>query len=126
MKLETISDKGHQLNLEAAKDWRSLVEAAGAAGFDIDLNTAYRTREHQERLFKQYLKDVATWERNKRLGPKPSPVARPGTSSHETGSAVDIQVAKNPKLLAWLRANASRYNFYETVKTEPWHWEFRP
>ena len=125
MELEIISDQGHQLEKKAAKAWRELVVEAGSAGHDIYLTTAYRTPEHQKKLYAKYVKAIAAWEQSGRTTAKPTPVAAPGKSAHEKGRAVDIKVAAYPELLKWLRANASRFGFYETVKTEPWHWEFK-
>lgn len=126
MQLETISDDGHQLEIGAAKAWRELVVAANADGHDIYLTTAYRSPEHQKRLFAKYMKDMAAWERSGQTTKKPTPVAPPGRSKHERGEAVDIKVAAFPELLKWLRKNAGRFGWYETVKSEPWHWEYRP
>ena len=125
MELETIDDKGHQLEKKVAIAWRRLVVAAEAEGHTITLTTAFRSPEHQKKLFSKYVKDIAAWERSGKRGPKPTPVARPGKSAHEFGRAVDIKVAAFPKLLEWLRKNASRFGFYETVSREAWHWEFR-
>ena len=49
--------------------------------------------------------------------------AQPGTSKHGWGVAIDADV--DARGLAWMRANASRYGFYETTPREPWHWEYR-
>lgn len=55
------------------------------------------------------------------------PTARPGTSMHEQGKAVDF--TNNGSLITshsnqgyeWLAANASGYGFYN-LPSEPWHW----
>lgn len=126
MQLEVISDQGHKLEKKAAAAWRELVTAAGSDGHDIYLTTAYRSPEHQKRLFAKYVKDIAAWERSGRMTAKPTPVAPPGKSAHERGEAVDIKVREFPELLKWLRKNAGRFGWYETVKSEPWHWQYRP
>ncbi|MGI9119680.1 MAG: D-alanyl-D-alanine carboxypeptidase family protein [Acidimicrobiales bacterium] len=55
------------------------------------------------------------------------PTARPGTSMHERGLAIDftyngslISSRSNPGYL-WLAGNASRFGFYN-LPSEPWHW----
>jgi peptidoglycan hydrolase CwlO-like protein len=56
------------------------------------------------------------------------PTARPGTSNHEQGLAVDfncngggtIQSQSSP-CFQWLDANAASYGFYN-LPIEPWHW----
>lgn len=63
-------------------------------------------------------------------------VARPGSSAHQTGRAIDFymgfsnsssNVAKlrKTKAYSWMVANAHRFGFYP-YKTEPWHWEYNP
>ena len=55
------------------------------------------------------------------------PTARPGTSMHEQGLAIDfthggrIIGSRSSVAFQWLRANASRYGFYN-LPSEPWHW----
>ena len=55
------------------------------------------------------------------------PTARPGTSNHERGLAIDfryngggISSRSNPGYL-WLAANAATYGLYN-LPSEPWHW----
>ncbi len=55
------------------------------------------------------------------------PTARPGSSMHEQGLAVDfthngslISSRSNPGF-QWLAANAARFGFYN-LPSEPWHW----
>lgn len=55
------------------------------------------------------------------------PTARPGTSLHEQGLAIDF--SNNGALIRsrsdagylWLAANASSYGFFN-LPSEPWHW----
>ena len=55
------------------------------------------------------------------------PTARPGTSMHERGLAIDfthggrIINSRSSAAFQWLAANASRYGFYN-LPSEPWHW----
>ena len=50
-------------------------------------------------------------------------MARPGTSAHETGDAVDIGDADAG---AWLRAHGAAYGLCQTYTNESWHFELRP
>lgn len=122
--LKAIDNQGHQLALEAADAWLRLVASATAAGHTVLISTAYRDAAEQRRLYQNYVHAVADWERGGRMGQKPTPVAMPGSSKHESGLAVDVHVAAYPQLLAWLRLNAAAYGFKETVSREPWHWEY--
>jgi len=53
------------------------------------------------------------------------PTARPGTSKHESGKAVDFTCNGAPiagtSCYNWLKANAKNYGFVNYPK-EPWHW----
>jgi septal ring factor EnvC (AmiA/AmiB activator) len=54
------------------------------------------------------------------------PTARPGSSMHEQGLAIDFTsggslLTRGSPAFAWLSANASRYGFFN-LPSEPWHW----
>jgi D-alanyl-D-alanine carboxypeptidase len=56
------------------------------------------------------------------------PTARPGTSNHEQGLAVDFTCngggtiqSQSSTCFQWLEANAASYGFYN-LPSEPWHW----
>jgi LAS superfamily LD-carboxypeptidase LdcB len=55
------------------------------------------------------------------------PTARPGTSQHELGLAVDLTcngggaLGSSSPCFAWLQANAASYGLYN-LPSEPWHW----
>ncbi|MFN8051729.1 MAG: D-alanyl-D-alanine carboxypeptidase family protein [Acidimicrobiales bacterium] len=54
------------------------------------------------------------------------PTARPGTSMHERGLAIDFTqgggtLSRGSSGFAWMRANAAQYGFYN-LPSEPWHW----
>lgn len=100
---------------------------ADAKKDDVDLNLggyfAFRTYEHQSALRAQWC-----------AAGKCSGAAVPGTSNHEMGLAIDFSlpgtnksaVRNASKQLRWLRANAGKYSFKETVASEDWHWAYRP
>tara|TARA_B100000287_G_scaffold125863_1_gene117997 strand:+ start:1530 stop:3089 length:1560 start_codon:yes stop_codon:yes gene_type:complete len=54
------------------------------------------------------------------------------TSPHGTGRAIDINVGSRGGIndigdaYMWLINNAWRYGFVRTVRSERWHWEYRP
>jgi LAS superfamily LD-carboxypeptidase LdcB len=63
-------------------------------------------------------------------------VARPGTSAHQSGRAVDLHLGypieseyveelRRSAVWRWLRAHAERFGFYP-YDVEPWHWEYNP
>lgn len=54
------------------------------------------------------------------------PTARPGRSMHERGLAIDFTsgggtLTRGSAAFAWMKANASRFGFYN-LPSEPWHW----
>ncbi len=54
------------------------------------------------------------------------PTARPGSSMHERGLAVDFTeggrtLTRGSSGFAWLKANGSSYGFFN-LPSEPWHW----
>lgn len=51
------------------------------------------------------------------------PTAKPGTSNHEIGLAIDFDdcSTRNTACWQWLNSNAARYGLYP-LDSEPWHW----
>jgi hypothetical protein len=54
------------------------------------------------------------------------PTAKPGTSFHESGRAIDFRSSRGAinsrsKEFAWLKRNAPRYGLFN-LPSEPWHW----
>ena len=98
----------------------ALVEAAEDAAGDgvvLHLTSGWRSEAHQQQLFEQAVLDhgseseAAKW------------VARPGTSVHESGGAVDI----GPEAAwAWLGEHGAAYGLCQIYDNEPWHYELRP
>jgi len=102
---------GHWLGGAAAASWRRM-RAAGMPGGGI--TEAGRTRARQEYLYAQYL-----------AGRLVAYAARPGTSKHEGGRAVDMVTSSAAH--AWLithgRAHGWTRPLLRAAKPEPWHWE---
>ncbi len=109
--LAPIGIGSHRLAPAAAEAFRRMREAAAAEGVDIGVTGGYRDFAGQV--------DLA---RRKGLYSNGGLAAVPGTSQHGWGLAVDVDVDANGQ--AWLRANASRFGFFEDVPREPWHWEY--
>jgi len=92
-----------------------MAEAAQRAGIRLTINSGFRTLARQ-----QYFWDCYTTKRcnNGNLA------ARPGTSNHGRGVALDINTgATSTSTYKWMAANAARFGFRRTVPSEPWHWE---
>ncbi len=52
--------------------------------------------------------------------------AKPGTSNHEFGIAIDFSVNGRPKVYRWLVEYAFQFGWIRTVSSERWHFEFHP
>lgn len=125
MKLVDIG-QGFQLEEKAGAAFARLKAEAEAVGHTVEISTAYRSREYQTKLYGRYIKVVAAWEKSGRIGKKPPPVAPPGKSEHESGTALDIHVSSRPELFTWLMKNSTTYGFYFTANSEKWHIAFYP
>jgi LAS superfamily LD-carboxypeptidase LdcB len=96
---------------------RSAASDASVRGVEIYLNSGWRSEKYQERLFEQA---VAKYGSEANAAPW---VARPGTSVHEAGGAVDL----GPDHAAsWLSEHGAEYGLCQIYANEPWHYELRP
>lgn len=96
----------------------AMAEAARDDGVAIGVNSGFRSYPEQKFL----------WEGRQKGLPGFAPANRPGRSNHQNGIAFDIDVnggGSNPTYV-WLSANATRFGFVRTVRSEPWHWEYLP
>ena len=121
------------LRPEAAQAFRALADAARADGVVLRSVSAYRSYKQQASTYNRYLRQyqqstVDTFS------------ARPGHSEHQTGLALDINVAssqahfENTPAFAWLKAHCAEYGFilrYDLGKDsitgyrfEPWHYRY--
>ena len=124
------------LKSDEAQAFRLMFEAALLDGLVLRVNSAWRSFEHQERLYKDYERKLAWWLDHpaSTRGARPLSPARPGRSNHHNGIAVDIQRSHGQDadgdgvndIDQWLAANAERFGFFRTVQKELWHWEYRP
>jgi hypothetical protein len=86
-------------------------------GRKLIINSAMRSREDQERLYQETMAAGRPG-----IGPTGMPVARPGTSSHESGFAVDIQQGKSDKDAIYA---LNQQGLYQTVPSDPVHFQMR-
>ncbi|HET6949425.1 MAG TPA: M15 family metallopeptidase [Acidimicrobiales bacterium] len=111
---------------DIAANLAALLEAAYADGIVL-CGGGYRDPEAQIQLRREHCgtSDYAIYEMP--ASQCDPPTARPGTSMHEQGLAVDFTcngggtVSSGSSCFTWLSNNANDYGFYN-LPTEPWHW----
>lgn len=123
------------IEAKAKEAFLKLKEAAKIEGYDIDIESGYRSYEYQEKIYNQLVEEKGFTYAITR-------VAIPGKSEHQTGLAIDFCVYKNNKCYIeydmeeldetkWVHKNAHKYGFilrYPEGKEditkysyEPWH-----
>ena len=111
--LSKVGDTNHKLWAPAAESLEKMLADAKRDGVTIGITDSYRPYAEQV--------DLA---RRKGLYSQGGLAAKPGTSEHGWGMAVDLDL--NNKALTWMRANAEKYGFDENVPRESWHWAYKP
>lgn len=107
---------GAWMTIGTAIPYLQMVAAAYADGVKLQVNSGWRSNAHQAQLYADYTS-----------GERTAVAARPGYSNHQNGIALDVESANGTNAaFHWLTANAHRFGFKRTVKSEPWHWEHQP
>jgi hypothetical protein len=120
----------HLLHPEVARQYLAFKNFADSQNIKFTLSSAYRDIDHQRSLGTG------------------STVAKPGSSPHGWGGAIDISelyrsvpgkkgnpsnnaIARNTPLYRWFAANAPKFGFYNPYRLadnrgvdEVWHWEY--
>ena len=104
---------GHMLASPAAKAFTQMRTAAQQAGVKIGINDSYRSYDEQVKMAKE-----------KGLYSQGGLAAKPGTSDHGLGIALDLQL--DAKAQQWMKQNAKNYGFVNNVAGESWHWTYKP
>lgn len=138
--LSIESYNGKQINAALKNDLDAMINAAAKDGIKIFIFSGYRTIEKQTGLFNA---EVSKWKKHGYNAQDAqvkaaSVVARPRTSEHNTGLAIDFNCVEdnffNTKEYAWLIKNAAEYGFIlryskDKIDTtgviyEPWHFRY--
>ena len=114
--------RGITVHVDIAGLLDDLLSAAEADGIDLG-GGGYRNSADQWRLRELHCPDP--------LNSPPSechpPTARPGSSNHERGLAVDfttnghVIASRSDPAFLWLEEHAATYGFHN-LPSEPWHW----
>ena len=117
----------------AARACRAMVAAAAADGVRLDASGTYRSYEEQLQMFTERYSTTLLPDRPKRtwkgvdywLKPGVPSAAPPGNSFHGWGLAADLAGLDATKL-AWLAEHGPAFGFWNSVKSEEWHWPYFP
>ncbi len=126
-----LNREGMQLRATIMPSLLAMAEAARQDGIILDLSSAYRSYQYQEWLFGYWVETIGL-ERAERSS------ARPGTSQHQLGTAIDFGSITGPfaehPAGRWLAAEAHRFGFslsyprdFEEITGyifEPWHFRY--
>jgi LAS superfamily LD-carboxypeptidase LdcB len=122
---EIVTVGGFQVHQSIANNMRNLLAAAGAAGIELS-GTGFRDSSGQIALRRANCgtSDYAIFQMDP-FSCRP-PTARPGSSNHERGLAIDFTsdgrvLSRGSRAFVWLAGNAGRFGFYN-LPSEPWHW----
>jgi hypothetical protein len=96
---------------------RRAARDAADDGVEFQVNSGWRSPEHQEQLFRDAVLRYGTEEEAARW------VATPNTSAHVSGDAVDLGPAD---ATAWLSEHGAEHGLCQIYRSEPWHYELRP
>ena len=138
-------NNGQSVDRRIYDDLIAMLQAAKSEGLNPLICSSYRTNEKQEQLYQNKVSEYLSQGYSKVEASDKADfwVARPGTSEHQLGLAVDIVSTKNQRLdrsqentveQQWLIQNSWKYGFvlrYPTNKNsitgvgyEPWHYRY--
>ncbi len=138
--------EGGQVDARILEVCEKMFADAKKAGVDLRLMDAYRSYKTQSEQYEKKVKSIMAKKRLSRSKAEKEAAkitARPNTSEHQTGLALDIVTSSykkrdagfaKTKAFKWLNENAHNYGFtlrYKKNKVsvtkviyEPWHWRF--
>lgn len=137
--LLTLSN-GEQVDERIYPQLQAMFDAAREAGLSLFVAAGYRTEEKQARLMEEkiraYQEEGYSEEEARRQAEQW--VAKPGTSEHQLGLAVDInanmELCSDDQVYDWLLQNSARFGFIKRypeekasitgIGNEPWHYRY--
>ena len=122
IEVQVVPGTSIDIRAEYCTNVDNMVKAAAADGVKLDGN-AFRSYDEQVDLRRRNCgsSNYAIIERPP--GECSPPTARPGTSNHEGGVAIDFKgcSTRQTSCYKWLAGNAAKYGFKNYPK-EAWHW----
>lgn len=141
MNVKTKVCRGKEINAVVYEDLNLMISDAKKDGILLWISSGYRDMNLQTKLFnrrteREKSKDIISDEEAAKRAAKI--VAKPGTSEHNTGLAVDFNGVEDnfykTKEYKWLMDNAHKYGFIERYQKkwkdctgiiyEPWHFRY--
>lgn len=104
---QLVDVPGGKVDASIADNVKKMLNDAKKEGVDLQISSSYRSREEQERLYQAYLNGTGNL------------AAKPGSSNHESGLAIDFKNTSGA--YDWLKKNAGRYGL-KNLPSEPWHY----
>jgi hypothetical protein len=98
---------GKKVDSSIAGNVKAMIAAAKKDGVDLKITSAHRSHEEQKVLYAKYKAGTGNL------------AAKPGTSHHESGQAIDF--TNTPGAYDWLKKNAGRFGL-KNLPGEPWHY----
>lgn len=126
VELQQLPGKNIKILTNFCMNVKNMLEAARADGLELD-GGGFRTYDQQVGLRKDHCKGADGVASNYEIYDKPSGeciphTAKPGTSNHEKGVAIDFDSCHaGSSCFKWLSAHAKDFHFYN-YKPESWHW----
>mgnify|MGYP003302054475 CR=1 FL=1 len=121
----------YKIDASCADALGQLFDACKDAGYKCKINSAYRSKQQQQKLWDKYYQKYRDAGYSKKAATEKvgKSVAKPGSSEHHLGLAVDV--GGNEKMQKWMKNHAWEYGFivrypegktnYTGIIYEPWH-----
>lgn len=98
---------GGKVDASIADNVKKMMEAAKKDGIELKISSSFRSRAEQEKLYAAYQNGTGNL------------AAKPGSSNHESGLAIDFQ--NTTGAYDWLKKNAGQFGL-KNLPSEPWHY----
>lgn len=136
----TELSNGQSVDSRIYPDLQKMFDDMREQGIYPVVGEGYRTHEAQQKMMDDKIQAYINEGFNKKFAKSlaASEVAKPGTSEHELGIAVDVNADKerssNDEVYKWLAENAYKYGFIQRypsgkyritgIDYEPWHYRY--
>lgn len=102
-----VNVPGGKVDSSIAGAVKAMMAAAKKDGVTLGIESSFRSRAEQEKLYAAYKNGTGNL------------AAKPGTSNHESGLAIDFK--NTPGAYDWLAKNAGKFGL-KNLHGEPWHY----